>query len=192
MDAEKDAGKYLFEAYFHQDALVDDPTWEAVIDRFKDAEKPETVAAVRASLREALDSFGDDELARFLQGKCFFVPSSVGLTPRRWLQAIVHLLAGGSDSPTRDFKRISNARRQAGIIANDVLSGVRSYVAGLGALADIEKDLDLPGDDRDIGDLALADGGLDEFPDSTSREAWARDTAGPAFKSLASRFGSAA
>jgi CdiI immunity protein len=83
---------YLFEAYFHQDCLVDDPSWEAVVDRFRENETVPVVRETSEQMLQLLAEASDDELSDFLFGegfRCFFDPRSLGITNRQWMEEVV-------------------------------------------------------------------------------------------------------
>jgi len=82
--------RHLFERYFHQDAFLDDPDWEAIVQRFQREVPGRGLAAVREAL-DALLSGGssEDELADLLDdANCMYDPSADGLTVEAWLRAV--------------------------------------------------------------------------------------------------------
>ncbi len=52
MDIPTQRAAYLFGAYFHQDCLLDDPDWKAVVLRFKSSESLDVVRKTQAELQE--------------------------------------------------------------------------------------------------------------------------------------------
>ena len=76
----------FFGAYFHQDWRLDDPTPEAVIERFLEKNPPEEVQKVVVELDELLSlSLPEDELRRMLfeEFLCYYLPTETSV--RNWL-----------------------------------------------------------------------------------------------------------
>jgi hypothetical protein len=84
---------HLLAAYFHQDWDLDDPTWEAVVDRFA-ADAPDLVPAARLDLARLLAA-PDDEMERIVHEdlSCEFYPPGAGLSTCDWLLHLDERLA---------------------------------------------------------------------------------------------------
>lgn len=90
-----DPARYLFEAYFYQDCLVDDPNWQAVVTRFRNEHDPGIVRETREALLDLLASTDDRRLSGYVGEWSFFELSATDLTTRAWIESIIHILAGG-------------------------------------------------------------------------------------------------
>ena len=131
MDEDLQPAAHLFEAYFHQDCLVDDPDWKSVVERFKQSASPEELGRTREALLRLLARVDDAGLEAFLFSglRSFYDPRPEGLSCRAWVEDIVHLLAGGSTrSPEREA--VAHARRRALAIARQILSGQKDILLG--------------------------------------------------------------
>src|SRR5205085_10706151 len=82
--------------YFHQDCLVDDPDWYAVVVRFRDSSSPDDVRTTRGVLLNMIETWSDAKLDAFVAKHSQIDP---GLTSRTWFESIVHILAGGERPP---------------------------------------------------------------------------------------------
>jgi hypothetical protein len=202
---------YLFEAYFHQDCLVNDPDWESIIERFKAAESPASVQTTRTALLLLVGRLDDAQIEDFLFGpayRSFYDPRPDGQSPRQWIEGIVHLLAGGSPS-TSGLADVSLARRQSAVIAREVLSGERDILLAARELAALRVSADLPDSDPDFTCFVAIDSEVDALPLGPVRERWspealqqkdgeierarnwAKDFGESALKNLVKRFGAA-
>lgn len=86
----------FFGAYFHQDWPLDDPTPEAVIERFLKKTPAEEVQKVVGELDELLAlSLTEDELRRMLFEEllCYYLPTETSV--RNWLARLRASLVGG-------------------------------------------------------------------------------------------------
>jgi hypothetical protein len=172
---------YLFEAYFHQDCLVDDPDWESIIERFKEAESSDTVQATREALLALLGRLDDAGIEEFLFGasfRSFYDPRPGGLTPRQWIEGIAHLLAGGSPT-TSDLAGVSLARRQAASIAREVLSGERDILLAVRELAALRFSVGVPDSDPDFACFVAIDSETDALPLGGVRAHWSSEALQP-------------
>jgi hypothetical protein len=177
MDDALARASYLFEAYFHQDCLVDDPDWESIIERFKEAEPPESVKATRGALLQLLGRLDDAGINEFIFGpscRSFYDPRPGGLTPRQWIEGMVHVLAGGSPR-TSDLVSVSLARRQAAVIAREVLSGERDILLAARELAALRFSMDVPDSDPDFTCFVAIDSETDALPLGAVREHWSSE-----------------
>lgn len=160
---------HLLQAYFHQDCFVDDPTWEAVVQRFKATEPPATVAATREALLELLQTRDDQEIEAIVARESFFVPSSLGLSARFWIEGVVHILAGGEAAePMADM----GSRADAVAIAERVLRGELDFVMGARLLADLRSKVGVPSDDADFMTFVAIDSEIEGLPIGPVRERW--------------------
>jgi hypothetical protein len=195
---------HLLQAYFHQDCFVDDPTWEAIVQRFKTMESPVTVAATREALLELLQTRGDQEIETLVARDSFFTPSSMGLSARTWIECVVHILAGGEGFQPVEH---SGSRAAAVAIAERVLRGELDFVTGARLLVDLRGSVGVPSDDPDLLTFIGIDSETDALPIGPVRERWApealaekadaidraqrwaREYGEDAFRNLISRFG---
>ena len=171
----KDASQ-LFENYFHQDCLLDDPNWESIVQRFKNSEAPETVRVTREDLVRLVAVSTDQSLAEFLFAppwRSFYDPRAEGITLRGWLEEIVHLLAGGSRSIGQT--QSSEARRKATSIAREVLLGKKDLLVGARDLVSLRLALGVPDDDPDFMCFTAIDSETDDLPLGSARSRWSPD-----------------
>lgn len=166
-----DRAKYLFEAYFHQDCLVDDPSWQAVVARFRNEHDPGIVRETREALLELLASTDDRGLSGYVGEWSFFEPSAAGLTPRAWIESIVHILAGGEPhSSAREASAI--ARQQAAEISRQVLAGQLDYILGARQLVALRYSVEVPENDPDFLAFVAIDSETDALPFGSVRAQW--------------------
>lgn len=144
-----DQARYLFEAYFHQDCLVDDPSWQAVAIRFHDDHDPGTVRLTREALLELLAMNDDAGLAGLVGEWSSFQPAAAGLTTRAWIESIVHILAGG-EPRSSPGEAAASARQEAVEIASQVLAGQLDYILGARQLVGLRFSVDVAEDDPDF------------------------------------------
>src|SRR5262245_2704115 len=200
---DSDPAADFFGAYFHQDCLVDDPDWYAVVIRFRDAASAVDVRRTRQALLAMLSTRTDADLDAFVAAHSCISP---GLTTRTWLELIVHILAGG-EPPKRDLQE-SASRAQAGAIALSVLDGRLNHIAGARQLVALRSRVGVPDDDPDFLTMVAIDSETDHLPTQGTRkfwspealaekadeiaraEQWARDMGREAFENISSRFGS--
>jgi hypothetical protein len=175
MDEDLQPAADLFEAYFHQDCLVDDPDWESVVERFKRSTSPEELGRTREVLLRLLDRLNDAELEAFLfsGARSFYDPRAEGLSCRAWIEGIVHLLAGGSRPSDRDA--VTAARRRALSIARQILSGEEDVLLGARELSALRFAVGLPEDDPDFLRFVGIDSETDALPLGTVRSLWSRE-----------------
>lgn len=176
MDEDLQPAAHLFEAYFHQDCLVDDPDWESVVLRFKQSEPLGEVDRTRDALLRLIEHRNDAELEAFLFDglRSFYDPRPNGLSCRAWIQDIVHLLAGGSSRPS-DREGVATARKKAIAIARDILSGQKDILLGARELNSLRFTVGVPEDDPDFLCFVGIDSETDALPLGTARSMWARD-----------------
>jgi hypothetical protein len=163
--------QHLFEAYFHQDCLDDDPTWEAVVVRFRDSDEPSTVRATRDELIELLESRSDQELGELVMPWSFFDPTASGLTVRTWIECIVHILAGGQPT-TGEPGTIASARAKAAAIARSVVDGTTDILTGARRLVDLRGMVGVSPDDEDFLIFVAIDSETDGLPIGPVRDRW--------------------
>jgi hypothetical protein len=166
-----DRARYLFEAYFHQDCLVDDPSWQAVVARFRDDHDPGTVRQTREGLLELLETNDDRSLAGLVGEWSSFEPSAAGLTTRAWIESIVHILAGGEPRASPG-EAVAYARREAAEIASQVLAGRLDYILGARQLVGLRFSVDVAEDDPDFLAFVAIDSETDALPFGRVRERW--------------------
>jgi hypothetical protein len=166
--------RYLFEAYFHQDCLVDDPNWQAVVTRFRDDHDAGTIRETREALLELLATNDDRGLAGLVGEWSSFDPSADGLTTRAWIESIVHILAGGEPSSSPgEAVAVAKARQQAVDISSEVLAGQLDYILGARQLVDLRFFVDVPENDPDFLVFVAIDSETDALPVGRVREQWA-------------------
>jgi hypothetical protein len=168
-----DRARYLFEAYFHEDCLLDDPSWQAVVTRFRDDYDPGTVRETREALLELLATNDDRGLAGLVGEWSSFMPSAAGLTTRAWIESIVHILAGGEPSSSPG-EAVANARQQAVDISSQVLAGQLDHILGARQLVGLRFSVNVPDDDPDFLAFVAIDSETDVLPFGVVRERWDR------------------
>jgi len=85
----------FFAGYFHQDWHDDDPSEDAVVERYMRDATTQEIRDLIEDIEEYLrDHPDDDELLRLLFDDlgCFYLPTADGLTARQWMTHVVHLL----------------------------------------------------------------------------------------------------
>lgn len=83
----------FFRAYFHEDALVDDPDWQAVVRRFAAAASASELATLRSDLLRLLRRPDAEVVAFVRHPRCCFDPEIEGLTYRAWLDQMLPLVS---------------------------------------------------------------------------------------------------
>jgi hypothetical protein len=173
-DSDIEPAARFFEAYFHQDCLLDDGDWEAVVQRFKDAESQETRRLTREALQRLLARMNDGQLDGFLFDgfRSFYDPRPAGMTARAWLEGIVHLLAGGvRDDSERNA--VAVARREASAVARAILSGETDILLGARDLCALRFSVGAPEDDEDFTCFVVIESETDTLPLGPVRARWA-------------------
>src|SRR5581483_11168494 len=166
-----DRAKYLFEAYFHQDCLVDDQSWQKVVTRFRDEHDPGTVRETREGLLELLSTSDDHSLAGLVGQWSSFEPSATGLTTRGWIERIVHILAGG-EPRSSGAEAHAIARQRAAEISSQVLAGRLDHILGARQLVGLRFSVDVPEDDPDFLAFVAIDSETDALPFGPIRAQW--------------------
>jgi hypothetical protein len=80
--------EYLVRAYFHQDWSLDDPTPEAVLDRFASGESGETIRDARDGAAELLTRSDGQIAAQLAAWRTDYDPAADGRTEREWLETV--------------------------------------------------------------------------------------------------------
>ena len=95
MLSESDSLVRFFGGAFHQDCFDDDPTWEDVVQRYKESVSPDEHAALahRIELELLTSSTTESELVQRLSKLgSYYRPEADGFTNRKWLIALVEYL----------------------------------------------------------------------------------------------------
>jgi hypothetical protein len=178
MSDEMRRASHLFEAYFHQDCLDDDPNWESIVLRFRDSEPFEIVRQTQSELTVILDRSSEVDLERFLFGSEFrssYDPRPEGLTLRSWFEGIIHLLAGGSaDRPDRSV--VPHGRRKAVEIARRVLTEGDDPILAARELCALRHSIGIPRDDADFTCFVAIDSETDGIPVGQQRKLWSPES----------------
>jgi hypothetical protein len=79
----------LFEAYFHADWDLDDPTWQSVVTRYLSVNREAVIAAATHELDELL-SISDERIESLLfeEWQTGYNPEGDGMSTREWLKLI--------------------------------------------------------------------------------------------------------
>jgi contact-dependent growth inhibition (CDI) system CdiI-like immunity protein len=80
----------LFDGYFHQDWMLDDPTPEAAIGRYLQAEPTQALRALE-ELTDLLAEGHREETLRelvFFELHCYYDPTAHGGSVREWLESV--------------------------------------------------------------------------------------------------------
>ncbi|MDP9352685.1 MAG: contact-dependent growth inhibition system immunity protein [Chloroflexota bacterium] len=93
MESERDGLFTLMAGYFHQDWDLDDPTWEAVVERYLRDANPSQIVALHRELGRVLERSKEEHLERLLfqDWGCQFDPRPE-YSLREWLVAISELV----------------------------------------------------------------------------------------------------
>ncbi|HQS60042.1 MAG: hypothetical protein B7Y56_15945 [Gallionellales bacterium 35-53-114] len=95
----------FFGGYFHQDWNVDDPTWEAVIERYLSEEGHSKAELLSVKIGNILSLVTDDTLLFNIINSefgCYYWPGSIEAM-RSWLQQVIIVLCAEAANPA--FKR---------------------------------------------------------------------------------------
>ena len=90
----------FFGAYFHEDWREDDPTVDAVVQRYMRDATTQDIRNLIEDIEQYLkDHPDDDELLRLLFDDlgCYYLPTAHGLTARQWMTHVVDLLRAEAD-----------------------------------------------------------------------------------------------
>ena len=85
----------FFGAYFHEDWKEDDPSVDAVVQRYLRSHNTKEIRDLIEDIEQYMkDHPDDDELLRLLFDDlgCYYVPTADGLTARQWMTHVVDLL----------------------------------------------------------------------------------------------------
>jgi hypothetical protein len=165
---------HLFEAYFHEDCLLDDPDWESVVLRFRDSEPFELVRETQSELEDLLKEWRAPELENQLLGPTrlsSYNPRPEGLSVRAWVEEIVHLLAGGWRR-TSDRLEVSIARRRAATVARSALADTHDPILASRELSSLRFAVGVANDDPDFTVFVAVNSETDALPLGSERSQW--------------------
>jgi hypothetical protein len=176
MKDDREIAQHFFAAYFHQDCLVDDVDWQAVVVRFGDSEPAEVVGRTRDALGRLI-GLSEAELETLTFGpplQSFYDPRPEGLSLRTWLIEILPLLAGGSRH-VPDRETYAHARRNAASLGRAALAGILDPIVAVRQLRQLRFAVGAPEDDPDFLCFVAIDSETDALPAGQELELWSSD-----------------